>query len=143
MASYRAAALYDGGWRSEDRDQLMQEYDLTDQEADEISTELAEIEKEIDMHYKVEVFVNNGGIHSLFLKDGDEILCAVTGLERAENDGIHVKDLVNDMVQQLRDDPDAYKDWDNDLWGGELQATYEKLYRESIDLDDLVFEEDV
>lgn len=41
-----AAALYAGGWRSEDRDELIDEYDLTEYEADEICEILAEIEKE-------------------------------------------------------------------------------------------------
>ena len=41
---YSAAALYDGGWRAEDRDQLISEYDLTAEEADELVEELAAIE---------------------------------------------------------------------------------------------------
>lgn len=43
------AALYDGGWRAEDRDQLITEYDLDAQDADAICeylTEYAEREKE-------------------------------------------------------------------------------------------------
>ena len=36
-----AAALYDGGWRAEDRDQLIYEYDLTAEEADKICELLA------------------------------------------------------------------------------------------------------
>ena len=43
---YSAAGLYDGGWRAEDRDQLIIEYDLTAEEADEICRELAEYEEE-------------------------------------------------------------------------------------------------
>ena len=39
-----AAALYDGGWRSADRDQLISEYDLTSADADKICTALAESE---------------------------------------------------------------------------------------------------
>lgn len=41
-----AVALYDGGWRSSDRDQLISEYDLTPDQADEIAAALAEIESE-------------------------------------------------------------------------------------------------
>ena len=41
-----AAALFDGGWRAEDRDFLISEYDLTDDEADSICEVLAEFEKE-------------------------------------------------------------------------------------------------
>lgn len=36
-----AAALYDGGWRAEDREQLIYEYDLTAEEADKICELLA------------------------------------------------------------------------------------------------------
>lgn len=41
----RAANLYDGGWRSTDRDELMRVYDMTEEEATEICEELAEVEK--------------------------------------------------------------------------------------------------
>ena len=37
---YSAASLYDGGWRSEDKEALMAEYELTDEEAEEICEEL-------------------------------------------------------------------------------------------------------
>lgn len=47
---YSAASLYDGGWRAEDRDQLIEEYDLTAEEADEICKGLREIEEE-NMEY--------------------------------------------------------------------------------------------
>lgn len=40
------AFLYDGGWRAEDRDQLISEYDLTEEEANGLVEELAEIEGE-------------------------------------------------------------------------------------------------
>lgn len=38
MTDYQAsaAALYDGGWRAEDREQLITEYSLTEDEAAEI-----------------------------------------------------------------------------------------------------------
>lgn len=39
-----AAALFDGGWRSDDREQLINEYDLTDEEADKIVLELERLE---------------------------------------------------------------------------------------------------
>lgn len=39
-----AAALYDGGWRSKNREDLMSEYDLTEDEASEICRLLEEIE---------------------------------------------------------------------------------------------------
>jgi hypothetical protein len=40
-----AAALYDGGWRAEDRDELVSEYNLTAKEADEICEMLASFEE--------------------------------------------------------------------------------------------------
>ena len=39
-----AAALYDGGWRAEDRDQLIEEYNLHPDDADAICEKLAEYE---------------------------------------------------------------------------------------------------
>ena len=41
-----AAALYDGGWRSEDKEELIQEYNLTNDEADAICELLSEFEAE-------------------------------------------------------------------------------------------------
>lgn len=43
-----ASNLYDGGWRSSDRDQLISEYDLTESEADEICDALSDIEETCD-----------------------------------------------------------------------------------------------
>ena len=43
-----AAALYDGGWRAEDRDQLIEEYDLALDEADKLCELLAELEKDAE-----------------------------------------------------------------------------------------------
>ena len=39
-----AAALYDGGWRSTDREELKAEYQLTDEEATQITEQLKEYE---------------------------------------------------------------------------------------------------
>lgn len=41
-----AAALYDGGWRPEDWEDLMKEYELTEDEALRISDELMKIEND-------------------------------------------------------------------------------------------------
>lgn len=38
-----AEALYDGGWRAEDRTQLMTEFDLSEEEANVIADELEKI----------------------------------------------------------------------------------------------------
>lgn len=43
---YSAAALYSGGWRATDRDQLIAEYNLTETEANELCEELAIIAEE-------------------------------------------------------------------------------------------------
>lgn len=42
--SYASAMLYDGGWRASDKDELMEEYGLTSEEAETICNELAELE---------------------------------------------------------------------------------------------------
>lgn len=43
--SSSAAALYDGGWRSTDADQLCAEYSLTEEETQELCKALADIEE--------------------------------------------------------------------------------------------------
>jgi hypothetical protein len=42
-----AAALYDGGWRAEDKDQLVEEYQMTEDEAEKVCKELEKYESEI------------------------------------------------------------------------------------------------
>ena len=42
---YSAASLYDGGWRAEDRDQLIDQYNLTADEEDDIYNESAELKE--------------------------------------------------------------------------------------------------
>lgn len=44
--STSACALYDGGWRAEDREQLIAEYQLTIEEADTLCKALADIAEE-------------------------------------------------------------------------------------------------
>ena len=41
-----AAALYDGGWRDTDFEELAEEFDLTDEEAEAICDELLRIEED-------------------------------------------------------------------------------------------------
>lgn len=43
---YTAVSLYDGGWRPEDKDQLMEEYGLTDEEATAICAQLVKIQEQ-------------------------------------------------------------------------------------------------
>lgn len=40
-----AAALYDGGWRAEDRDELVAEYNLSEEEADAICEDLRRMDE--------------------------------------------------------------------------------------------------
>lgn len=40
------AALYDGGWRSDDREELIAEYQLSEDEADAICEKLKEYENQ-------------------------------------------------------------------------------------------------
>ena len=40
-----AAFLYDGGWRAKDKEQLIDEYNLTEEEAEKLIRELANLEK--------------------------------------------------------------------------------------------------
>ena len=42
---YDAASLYDGGWRSTDKEELMTEYELTEEEAEKICEFLKEYEE--------------------------------------------------------------------------------------------------
>jgi len=39
-----ASSLYDGGWRSEDKEQLMEEYKLSEKDTDTICKVLEELE---------------------------------------------------------------------------------------------------
>ncbi len=51
-----AASLYSGGWRAEDKDQMIQEYDLTEQDAERIAKKLEEIAAEyVTNEYGVEI----------------------------------------------------------------------------------------
>lgn len=43
---YSAAALLDGGWKPEDKDELMKEYDLSEDEAQELVEEMEELLEE-------------------------------------------------------------------------------------------------
>lgn len=74
---HSAAALYDGGWRSQDKEQLQQEYHLSDEEAEEIAAALEAldtdwvnaikraIEGKSPELYDVEIKDKAGGIHTI------------------------------------------------------------------------------
>lgn len=42
--TFEAAALYEGGWRAEDKEELMSEYELTEEEAAQLCKALADCE---------------------------------------------------------------------------------------------------
>ncbi len=44
-----AAALYDGGWRSEDKDQLREEHNLTLEDVEELCKELERLEEQYSL----------------------------------------------------------------------------------------------
>lgn len=46
MYSQEVLSLYDGGWRSVDIAEMIDEYNLTLEEASDICTQLAELERE-------------------------------------------------------------------------------------------------
>ena len=45
---YSAASLYEGGWRASDLPDLIEQFNLTDDEAERICNELLEIEQEAE-----------------------------------------------------------------------------------------------
>ncbi len=51
----KAAALYDGGWRTNDQDQLQTEYELSKEEAEDICELLEEYEKKKLKYWSLEV----------------------------------------------------------------------------------------
>ena len=59
---YSAASLYYGGWRAEDRDQMIDEYGLTADEADELCKELADLKdrKEMDLAEELDEMIALG-----------------------------------------------------------------------------------
>ena len=71
---YSAASLYDGGWRPENRDQLIEEYNLTEEEADELCRGLAEVEEEVT----AKEFENYGRLkhisHEAFFEEGWDLV---------------------------------------------------------------------
>lgn len=42
--TFEVAALYEGGWRAEDKEELMSEYELTEEEAAQLCKALADCE---------------------------------------------------------------------------------------------------
>lgn len=84
--SMSAAALYDGGWRSTDKDQMMDEYGLAEQEAEAICERLAEYAGEKGAKMKkvellgldIEVEFDEAEIFEYTEDDGEKYEAAVT-----------------------------------------------------------------
>jgi phage/plasmid-associated DNA primase len=82
-----AAALYDGGWRASDRDQLQAEYQLTDQETDELCKALAAMtQSELVSKYQdyidaaYETWYLNGALYIEARNDGHQVFYSVPGV---------------------------------------------------------------
>ena len=67
-----AAALYDGGWRAEDKEQLQAEYDLTDEDVEQIVDLLAAYDAQArrgaDPRYKISKHLTNCRMRKLHAK---------------------------------------------------------------------------
>ena len=77
--SSSAAALIDGGWKPEDKQQLIKEYDLTAEEAEQLADEMRRmIENKIEKKYRIKeeywhLWGSGVGIYDSPVVDLDEI----------------------------------------------------------------------
>ena len=96
---YSAASLYDGGWRAEDRDQLIEEYNLAEEEADEICKELADLKdrKEMDL-----------------ARELDEMIALGWTEEEAKDDPEAFLDRIGEYKEGLTEE-DIWRVWKNVL----------------------------
>ena len=96
---YSAASLYDGGWRAEDRDQLISEYGLTEEEADEICKELTDLKdrKEMDL-----------------ARELDEMIALGWTEEEAKDDPEAFLDRIGEYKEGLTEE-DIWRVWKNVL----------------------------
>lgn len=77
-----AAALYDGGWRAEDRDQLIAEYDLTADDADAICELLKDIEEANDSSEDEDLL----GVQHDRVERATEIAAAIRSMDTWDHD---------------------------------------------------------
>ena len=96
---YSAASLYDGGWRAEDRDQLIGEYNLTAEEADELCKELAEMKDRKEMDLAGEL---------------DEMI-ALGWTEEAKDDPEAFLDRIGEEYKEGLTEEDIWRVWKN-VW---------------------------
>lgn len=97
---YSAASLYDGGWRAEDRDQMIDEYGLTADEADEICKELADLKDKKEMDLAGEL---------------DEMIALGWTEEEAKDDPEAFLDRIGEEYKEGLTEEDIWRVWDN-VW---------------------------
>ena len=97
---YSAASLYDGGWRAEDRDQLIDEYNLTADEADDICKELAAIKDGLEQDLAGEL---------------DEMIALGWTEEEAKDDPEAFLDRIGEEYKEGLTDEDIWRVWKN-VW---------------------------
>lgn len=77
-----AAALYDGGWRADDRDRLITEYDLTVEDADAICEALHDIEEDNDSSEDEDLL----GVQHDRVERATEIAAAIRSMDTWDHD---------------------------------------------------------
>ena len=97
---YSAASLYDGGWRAEDRDQLIDEYNMTADEADDICKELAAIKDGLEQDLAGEL---------------DEMIALGWTEEEAKDDPEAFLDRIGEEYKEGLTEEDIWRVWDN-VW---------------------------
>lgn len=97
---YSAASLYDGGWRAEDRDQLISEYGLTADEADDICKELADLKDRKEMDLAGEL---------------DEMIALGWTEEEAKDDPEAFLDRIGEEYKEGLTEEDIWRVWKN-VW---------------------------
>ena len=97
---YSAASLYDGGWRAEDRDQMIDEYGLTADEADDICKELAAIKDGLEQDLAGEL---------------DEMIALGWTEEEAKDDPEAFLDRIGEEYKEGLTEEDIWRVWDN-VW---------------------------
>lgn len=101
-----AKSLFDGGWRSTDYDRLMDEYDLTYDEANEITSALSDIEETAEHTY--EIYEDNAG--NLYLA----VIIAGIPTRIYENWEQMQDGILRDAIHELARDKLAYLGWNNE-----------------------------
>ena len=116
-----AKSLFDGGWRSTDYDRLMDEYDLSYDETNEITSALEDLEEESEHTY--ELYEDNAG--NLYLV----VIIAGIPTRIYENWEQMQDGTLRDSIHELAADKLAYLGWNNEcqewLYG---EKTIAQLY---------------